>query len=119
MGHFKWHSAPITSVAWHPTDESVLTVASDDNQVSVWDLALEDDPEHASATPGLESTVLGSNGQPLAIPPQLLFLHQGQRSPKEVRFHPQLPGVIGSTAADGFDIFICEPLDPKTAANKR
>lgn len=39
------------------------------------------------------------------IPPQLLFLHAGQEDVKEVRFHRQLPGVVFSTAADGFNIF--------------
>lgn len=39
------------------------------------------------------------------IPPQLLFLHAGQEDVKEVHFHRQLPGVVFSTAADGFNIF--------------
>jgi hypothetical protein len=47
------------------------------------------------------------------VPPQLLFLHQGQSDPKEVRFHPQIPGMLGSTAADGFHVWLPEPLDPK------
>ena len=40
-----------------------------------------------------------------AIPPQLYFIHQGQRDVKEVHFHPQLPGVLLSTAASGFNVF--------------
>jgi len=39
--HFKWHTAPVTSVAWHPTEESVLAVAGADDQITVWDLSLE------------------------------------------------------------------------------
>ena len=39
------------------------------------------------------------------LPPQLYFVHQGQRDIKEVHWHKQLPGVLGSTAGDSFHIF--------------
>ena len=39
--HFKWHTAPITSVSWHPSEESVLAVAGADDQITIWDLSLE------------------------------------------------------------------------------
>ena len=38
---FKWHSEPITSIMFQPKEESVLTVASEDNSVSIWDMAME------------------------------------------------------------------------------
>jgi len=114
VGHFTWHKKPVTSLEWHPTDESVIAVSGDDNQVSVWDLALEEDIEVGNQHPKLTNDVFGSSGQKVDIPPQLLFLHQGQDQPKEIHFHPQIPGLIGSTAADGIHMFICEPLDPKT-----
>ena len=39
------------------------------------------------------------------LPPQLLFVHQGQRDIKEIHFHPQIPGAVLSTAADSFTVF--------------
>ena len=39
------------------------------------------------------------------IPPQMLFCHQGQRDIKELHFHPQIPGLIITTASDGFNLW--------------
>lgn len=89
---FKHHTAPITSVEWHPTDSSVFTASGSDNQISIWDLAVERDTENVD--PSLKD-----------IPPQLLFIHMGQTDIKEVHWHKQMPGVIISTAASGFNIF--------------
>ena len=60
---FKHHTGPITSVEWHPTDSSVFVASGSDNQVTLWDLAVERDNE----TEG--------KGRHLDVPPQLLFIH--------------------------------------------
>ncbi|KUF80288.1 Glutamate-rich WD repeat-containing protein [Phytophthora nicotianae] len=99
VAHFRYHTAPVTSIEWHPTDESVLAVSGADNQISVWDMSVEEDAE--AAVP-----VQGENGEAkLDLPPQLLFIHQGQTDIKELHFHPQCPGVLMSTAGDGFNVF--------------
>ena len=60
---FKHHNAPITSVEWHPTDSTVFAASGDDNQITLWDLAVEKDEENEEST------------QTSDIPPQLLFIH--------------------------------------------
>lgn len=89
---FKHHSGPITSVEWHPTDSSVFAASGEDNQISLWDLAVERDGPNQEI-------------KDVDIPPQLLFVHMGQKDIKEIHWHPQLPGVVISTAQSGFNIF--------------
>ncbi|XP_068618466.1 glutamate-rich WD repeat-containing protein 1 [Battus philenor] len=90
---FKHHTAPITSVEWHWTEASVLASAGEDNQVALWDLAVERDDD-AVIDEELKN-----------LPPQLLFIHQGQTDIKELHWHKQIPGVIVTTAHTGFNIF--------------
>ncbi|KZV74849.1 WD40 repeat-like protein [Peniophora sp. CONT] len=96
VASFTWHRAPITSVEWHPTEDSIFAASGADHQVTLWDLAVEQDDE--------ESGAMQEDGD-TAVPPQLLFVHQGQKDVKEVHWHPQMPGTVVSTALDGFNIF--------------
>ena len=94
---FRYHTAPITSIEWNPNDNSVLAVSAADDRLTIWDFAVE--PEDPSGD-GEQSQKKDKD-----IPPQLLFVHQGQKEIKELHWHSQLPGVIISTANDGFNIF--------------
>jgi len=96
---FNWHKAPITSVEWHPKEDSAFVASGADDQVTIWDLAVEEDTEDATAGNADAKAELKD------VPSQLLFVHQGQKDIKEVHWHPQVPGMLISTAFDGFNVF--------------
>lgn len=91
---FKHHTNHITTVEWSPLDSTVLASGGDDDQIAIWDLSVEKDDD-----------VEQNNQQLKDLPPQLLFIHQGQKEIKELHWHPQVPGVMLSTALSGFNIF--------------
>ncbi|XP_071965968.1 glutamate-rich WD repeat-containing protein 1-like [Antedon mediterranea] len=97
VAKFKHHTGPITSVEWHPTDSTVFAASGADDQLTLWDLAVERNQEETSASV--------ASAELAAIPPQLLFIHQGQKDIKELHWHPQISGTIISTALSGFNIF--------------
>ncbi|WVR03881.1 hypothetical protein IAU60_000880 [Kwoniella sp. DSM 27419] len=99
VANFSWHTAPITSVEWHPTDTSVFAASGSDDQLTLWDLSVEPDEDEAPIVTSADPV-----NAPV-VPPQLLFVHQGQKDTKEVHWHPQIPGMVLSTASDGFNVF--------------
>ncbi|OBZ78959.1 Ribosome assembly protein rrb1 [Grifola frondosa] len=82
---FTWHNAPITSIEWTPRKTPY-------DQVTLWDLAVEQDDEETGA---MDDKPDGGKD----VPPQLLF------DVKEVHWHPQIPGTVITTALDGFNVF--------------
>jgi len=104
VGRFDWHGAkaPICAIDWDPHDESSLAVAAADDTVTLWDFSVED-AAHASAQAAAETPGAAAAAD---LPPQLLFVHQGLREPKDVKYHPQIPNLLMTTAVDGFNIFI-------------
>ena len=68
MALFNWHRDAITSVEWSPHESSTIAVTGADHQLTLWDLALEDDPEAEQAIRNREDLQ--------DIPPQLYFVHQ-------------------------------------------
>ena len=92
LARFTSHTTPITSMEWHPTDESMLVV-SDEVGSFIYDLSVE---EEESAPKGADDS----------LPPQLLFVHSGSPQTKEVHWHPQITSCLMSTAYDGFHAFI-------------
>lgn len=96
---FDWHKLAITGLEWHPTDSSIMAATGADNQLTIWDLAVEKDIQQLVQDGGKAEDEVDQ------VPDQLLFIHQGQSDMKELHWHPQLPGTIVSTAADSFNIF--------------
>lgn len=74
----------------------MFAASSADDQVTLWDLSVEQDDEEMDED---------GAGEERNVPPQLLFVHQGQKDVKEVHWHPQMPGAVLSTALDGFNVF--------------
>lgn len=100
VADLRYHSGPVTSVEWSPSESSVLCTTGAEGQLAVWDLSLERDPEEEAAlAPGTNARA------PEDLPPQLLFVHGGQTDLKEAHWHSQIPGMLVSTAADGFNVF--------------
>jgi ribosome assembly protein RRB1 len=89
LARFTPHKTPITSVEWHPTDESMLAV-TDDHGAYIYDLSVEEDD---------------TAGQ-MDVPPQLLFVHCGSEQFKEVHWHPQISSCLMTTALSGYSTFI-------------
>ena len=96
---FKQHIAPITSLEWHPSDSTVFGSSGDDNQIILWDLSVERDDEAEKEANDEDDAQVNK------LPPQLLFIHQGQNEIKEIHWHSQIPGLVISTALSGFDVF--------------
>ncbi|WVZ25422.1 hypothetical protein V8G54_003966 [Vigna mungo] len=103
VAHFEYHKHPITSIEWSPHEASSLAVSSADNQLTIWDLSLEKDEEEEAE---FKAKTKEQVNAPEDLPPQLLFIHQGQKDLKELHWHAQIPGMIVSTAADGFNILM-------------
>ena len=99
IANFKFHKKPITSIEWHPTDNSVVALACADNTATLWDLSVELDDEEYSKESGLG---LGEGEE--KVPPQLLFIHHAEDG-KEIHWHPQMPGALMVTGGTGFGIF--------------
>ena len=90
VARFDYHKEQITSLEWHPTDDSTLCVAAGDNTVTLWDLAVEFDDEESKGSGAVDG-----------VPPQLLFVHY-MENVKEGHWHPQIPGAVMATGGAGF-----------------
>ncbi|XP_052184034.1 protein HEAT STRESS TOLERANT DWD 1-like [Diospyros lotus] len=108
VAHFEYHKHPITSIEWSPHEASTLAVSSSDNQLTIWDLSLERDEEEEA---DFKAQTREQVNAPADLPPQLLFVHQGQKDLKELHWHSQIPGMLISTAADGFNILMPSNLE--------
>ncbi|KAJ4841009.1 hypothetical protein Tsubulata_018710 [Turnera subulata] len=103
IAHFEYHKRPVTSIEWSPHEASTLAVSSADHQLTIWDFSLEKDEEEEAE---FRAKTKEEVNAPKDLPPQLLFVHQGQKDLKELHWHPQIPGMVVSTASDGFNVLM-------------
>lgn len=96
-----WHTKRISSVEFSVHNESVLAVTSDDSQCTLWDLSLERDVNEEQEMVG----DLFGRDDLVGIPDSLMFQHQGLVAPKEVHWHPQIPGMVVTTDYNGLHLF--------------
>jgi ribosome assembly protein RRB1 len=92
VASFDFHKEQITSIEWHPTDDSIVAVAAGDDTLTLWDLAVELDDEESKDTGGISG-----------VPPQLLFVHW-MKNVKEAHWHRQIPGALVATG-ESFNVF--------------
>ena len=97
VASFDFHKSPITSLEFNPSEESVVSVGSEDSTVTLWDLSVEADDEEIMAQKAAAAELAD-------IPSQLLFVHW-QPNVKELHWHRQIPGTIVSTGSDGFSMW--------------
>ena len=93
VARFDFHKKQITSLEWHPTDDSIISVCAGDNTLTLWDLAVELDDAESRYTADVKD-----------VPPQLLFVHFMDQI-KESHWHPQIPGAVMATGNSGFGVF--------------
>lgn len=93
IAHFDFHKEQITSLRWHPTDDSILLACAGDNTLTLWDMAVELDDEESRYTADVKD-----------VPPQLLFVHYMEQV-KEAHWHPQIPGLLMATGGSGYGVF--------------
>ncbi|EME29763.1 Glutamate-rich WD repeat-containing protein 1 [Galdieria sulphuraria] len=99
VAKFDFHKSPIVAIEWSPFESSSLVCAAADGRISFWDLSLEADQDEES------EQAMNLDEKWKDVPPQLLFLHEGQKDPKDVHWHPQIPSFTMSTGFNGFHIF--------------
>lgn len=93
VAHFDFHKEQITSLEWHPSDDSIVSVCAGDSTLTLWDLAVELDDEESRYTADVKD-----------VPPQLLFVHYMELV-KEAHWHPQIAGALMATGGNGFGVF--------------
>eukprot|EP00835_Amoeboradix_gromovi_P004418 NODE_343_length_10566_cov_0.542371.p3 type:complete len:375 gc:universal NODE_343_length_10566_cov_0.542371:6167-5043(-) len=90
LAHYEWHKSPINAVEWHPLDSTTFAACSDE-QVTVWDCSVEEGDQQIVS-------------ESVEVPPQLMFIHQGQECIRDIHWHNTY-GCLISSALSGFNVF--------------
>lgn len=92
VARYAFHTQQITSLSWHPTDDSVVAVCAGDDTLTLWDLAVEFDDEESRDTADARD-----------VPASLLFVHYAE-GVKEAGWSAQQEGVVMCTGGSGFGV---------------
>lgn len=95
---YSFHTGPITSLRFSPTDPTTFAAASDDGQCSIWDYDVAGDDTEAEALEDYTQTAQKTISN---LPKELIFIHMNLDEPRELVFHPQIPGSLVITDAAG------------------
>ncbi|KAG6730463.1 hypothetical protein I3842_01G081100 [Carya illinoinensis] len=91
VAHFECHKHPIKSIEWSPHEASILAIEL--ALKLIWDLSLEKDDEEEAEF-------------------RAKTKEQGQKDLNEIHWHLQIPRMIVSTAAEGFNILMPSNIQP-------
>lgn len=81
----KGHKDDVVCLEWSPHEKTVLSSASPDRRVFVWDIALMD----------------SHSNENVSFPPELLFIHGGHSSGVfDIEWNPAVPWMLASVADD-------------------
>ena len=105
LARFSSSRDPITSVDWHPTDESMVLVSTD-NSVCVYDLSVESEIGAVAGAAAAEGDDKNTKGNSDVVPPQMLFMHCGGKMFKDAQWHKQITSAVVATSQTGIDVFI-------------
>lgn len=105
---FQYHKESVTSVRFSPNEPTVFASLSSDGSAAIWDYDIEASGagDAGEVVEAVSSHYSESTRRALdALPPELVFLHMDLDDPKELAFHPQIPGCIAVTDLSGLQLF--------------
>ncbi|KAG5245157.1 transducin family protein [Salix suchowensis] len=127
---FTGHTASVEDLQWCPTEDHVFASCSVDGHIAIWDARLGKSPAiyfkahsadvNCHVGSGIDDGTFSIHDLRLLSPKSKIGIIQlhfritlagldtvlGQKDLKELQWHAQIPGMIVSTASDGFNILM-------------
>ncbi|KAI3694410.1 hypothetical protein L1987_77375 [Smallanthus sonchifolius] len=120
-------SASVEDLQWSPTEQFVFASCSVDKTIAIWDTRTGKSPAtsfkaheteiNVISWNRLASCMLASGSDDGSFSIRDLRMLKGQKDWKELHWHTQIPGMLVSTAADGFNILMPTNIECNLPAN--